>query len=294
MSVNWIEVIARLGEGLAMLIVLVMPLELLRRWRRGQLHRAHGWELVASALPLLPTLLSAGLVLGYIYLLYSGIAAWTPWRIPTTPATTLLCVLLVDLLYYVDHRCGHRIRAYWAVSHSVHHSSAHFDQTTGLRVSAIDGLLSPWFYVPAVAIGFDPLLVAASLGFILGWQQWLHTELIDRLPWLDGWLNTPSNHRVHHGTQPEYLDKNYGAVLMIWDRLFGTWQAEIEKPVYGLVEPLPPARQWGGSGWLGVWKLAWHVHTHEAVKLWRELRVAPDWSTFWSLCWRPPGWQRRA
>ncbi|MEO0599894.1 MAG: sterol desaturase family protein, partial [Myxococcota bacterium] len=89
-----------------------------------------------------------------------------------------------------------------------------------------------------IGAGFHPLLVLGSYGLMLAWQQWIHTETVGRLPWLDGWLNTPSNHRVHHGRNPEYLDRNYGGILMVWDRLFGTYAPETVPVDYGLVQRL--------------------------------------------------------
>jgi len=271
--------IGALGFWMSFALLPMLPWELWRRWRAGQLNAASAREMLASASPLLPNLLTGGLVLAFIAALFNAAANLQLTAIPTTPLSALLCLLLVDFLYYIDHRCGHRVRAYWAISHSVHHSSPQYDQTTGLRVSFIDGFLSPWFYLPAILIGFDPWLVAACLGFILGYQQWLHTEAIGRLPWLDGWLNTPSNHRVHHGSQAQYLDKNYGAVLMIWDRMFGSYQPEVEAVRYGLTEAI------GSSHPV-------RVHLHEALRLLRDLNQTGDWRTRWLLLWKPPGWSR--
>lgn len=237
-ATDWISWIEQAGTWMSLALIPLLPLECYRRWRQGTLNGDSIREMLASASVLLPTLLTGTLVLGFIAALYAGAAELALWSIPTNAVSAVLCLLFVDFLYYIDHRCGHRIHLYWAISHSVHHSSPQYDQTTGLRVSFIDGFLSPWFYLPAVLIGFDPLLVAASLGFIIGYQQWLHTDTIGRLPWLDPWLNTPSNHRVHHGSQAQYLDKNYGAVLMIWDRLFGTYAREEETVRYGLTVPI--------------------------------------------------------
>jgi len=149
--------------------------------------------------------------------------------------------------------------------------------TSGLVLAFIAALFNAAANLQLTAIPTTPL--AACLGFILGYQQWLHTEAIGRLPWLDGWLNTPSNHRVHHGSQAQYLDKNYGAVLMIWDRVFGSYQPEVEAVRYGLTEAISsshPVR----------------VHLHEALRLLRDLNQAGDWRTRWLLLWKPPGWSR--
>jgi sterol desaturase/sphingolipid hydroxylase (fatty acid hydroxylase superfamily) len=134
-------------------IVLMLPLELWRLYR-ARANRRRWLELLASASPLLPTLLMGGVVASFIIALYGGAAALAPWTIPTTPFTVFLTLVAVDFLYYWDHRCAHENRTYWALAHSVHHSSPHFDQSTALRVSFVDGFISPWFYLPLVpAVG---------------------------------------------------------------------------------------------------------------------------------------------
>ncbi len=261
----------------AAVIVVMLPLELWRLYKT-RADRRRWLELLASASPLLPTLLMGGLVASFILALYGGAATLAPWAIPTTPWTAALTLLAVDFLYYWDHRCAHENRTYWALAHSVHHSSPHFDQTTGLRVSFVDGFISPWFYLPLVLIGIDPLLVLGALGVIIAYQQWLHTELIGKLPLLDGWLNTPSNHRVHHAMQPQYLDKNYGAILMVWDRLFGTYVREEEPVQYGLTEQIESANPI-------------KVHFAEAVKLVRDVWRSRSLAQALGYLWHKPGWQ---
>jgi len=270
--------IAAIGVVMSLALVVFLPIELVRLRRQGKLARAAMKEMLTSASPVVPTILTGGVVLAFITSLYTTAAHFQWSAIATTPLSALLCLLLVDLLYYLDHRSAHRVRAYWSIAHSVHHSSHQYDQTTALRVSFVDGFISPWFYLPAVLIGFDPLLVGASLGFILGYQQWVHTESVGKLPWLDPWLNTPSNHRVHHGAQKQYLDKNYGAVLMIWDRIFGSYEPEVEPVRYGLTEPIGSSHPWT-------------VHVHEAKRLlhdvWQESKAANRWR----MLWKPPGWR---
>ncbi|MBL8300674.1 MAG: sterol desaturase family protein [Rhodanobacteraceae bacterium] len=259
----------------AALIVPLLPLECWRYWRERRLGREHVLEMLASASPLLPTALAAPLVTAFITALFTTAAHFAPWTVPTTWWSTLLALLAVDFMYYWDHRVAHRVRTIWALAHSVHHSSPLYNQAVGLRISFVDGFTSPWFYVPVILVGFDPLLVAAALGVILGYQQWLHTETVDKLPWLDRWLNTPSNHRVHHGVQPQYIDRNYGAILMIWDRLFGTYAAEQEPVRYGLTQPI------GSSNPL-------HVHLAEAQRLWHDFRTARGWRKRLLLLVAPP------
>ena len=275
-----LERLDQVGWALSALFIVFLPVELWRRRRQGRLDRRSIREMLASASPLLPTLLTAPLVLAFIVGLYATARAITPLRIPTNGFTAALALVLVDFCYYWDHRAAHRVRAYWAISHSVHHSSWQYDQTTALRISFVDGFLSPWFYLPVVLIGFDPLLVGTCFGLILAYQQWLHTESIGRLGWLDAVFNTPSNHRAHHAIQPQYIDRNYGAVLMVWDHLFGTYVREEEASIYGLTEQIDSAHPW-------------RVHAAEALKLWRELQHADSWRIRWALLWKPPGWVPR-
>jgi sterol desaturase/sphingolipid hydroxylase (fatty acid hydroxylase superfamily) len=232
--------------------LVLLPIEIWQRSRRAALNRGIFYEQLASASPLLPTLLVAGIVAAFATSLYGAVYARVPFRIATGWGSAVACLLLVDFLYYWEHRLSHRIRLLWAVSHSVHHSSPLFDQITGLRVSFVDGFLSPWFYLPAVLIGFDPKLVIACFLVMVGYQQWLHTESIGSLGWFDRVFNSPSNHRVHHATQAQYLDKNYGGIVILWDRLFGTYEPEVEPPHYGLTHPLAstnPIKVHGAEAW---------------------------------------------
>lgn len=270
-----LDLLDLIAVAAAALIVPLLPLECWRYWRQRRLDRAQVREMLASASPLVPTLLMAPVVTVFIVSLFSTAARFAPWSIPTTWWSALLALLAVDFMYYWDHRTAHRVRLIWALAHSVHHSSPLYNQAVGLRVSFVDGFTSPWFYVPVILIGFDPLLVAGAFGVILAYQQWLHTETIGKLVWLDGWLNTPANHRVHHGVQAQYIDRNYGAVLMLWDRWFGTYAAEDEPVHYGLTQPIAsshPVR----------------VHVAEALKLWHDVRAARDWRDRLHLLVAPP------
>jgi sterol desaturase/sphingolipid hydroxylase (fatty acid hydroxylase superfamily) len=271
-SLIWLEALA---AGLGALFFLFLPFELWQRRRAGLLTWASAKEMAANVGVFVPGLLAGGLVLAFVVGLFTVAASVSPWEIATTPLTAVLCVLLVDLLYYWDHRTVHRVRVLWAISHSVHHSSPNYDQTTALRVSVLDGAISPWFYLPAVLIGFDPLLVVAAFGLVLAYQQWLHTESIGRLGWIDSVFNTPSNHRVHHGVEGPYIDKNYGAILIVWDRLFGTWARETVRPTYGLVEPIASSH-------------IWTVHIAEARRLWADLRREKRWSERLDMLFGPP------
>jgi sterol desaturase/sphingolipid hydroxylase (fatty acid hydroxylase superfamily) len=179
-------------------------------------------------------------------LIFGIIAAFVyKFRLFTIPVSfhhwisLIILFLLVDLGFYVEHRCSHRIRFLWA-SHSVHHSSDKMQATTAFRLSwtpILSGIFL--FYLPIVWIGYDPVWVYGMVSLSLSYQFFVHTELVPHIRWLEWIINTPSAHRVHHASNPEYLDKNYGGVLLIWDHLFGSYQAE--RPDleirYGLVHP---------------------------------------------------------
>jgi sterol desaturase/sphingolipid hydroxylase (fatty acid hydroxylase superfamily) len=153
--------------------------------------------------------------------------------------TLIVLFVLVDLGFYVEHRCSHRVRLMWA-SHSVHHSSEKMLATTAFRLPwtpIISGIFL--FYLPIVWIGYDPIWVYGMVSANLSYQFFVHTELVPRIGWVEWVFNTPSAHRVHHASNTEYLDKNYGGVLLLWDHLFGSYQAERpDIPIrYGLIHP---------------------------------------------------------
>lgn len=153
-------------------------------------------------------------------------------------ATILTCVLLADFAYYWEHRMMHRIGIGWA-THTVHHSSPHFNMSVAYRFGPLDAIMPVVFSLPLVMLGYDPILVLLAEVFVQVFQTLLHTEIIGKLikP-IEYIFNTPSHHRVHHGSNRQYWDKNYGGILIIWDRLLGTFEPEVEKVVYGISEPL--------------------------------------------------------
>lgn len=178
---------------------------------------------------------------GLVFIL--GLFAVRPFAlfdIPLTWWSWAAALLAADFSYYWMHRWEHEVRILWA-HHSVHHSSPEFNLTTALRLAWVEGLIEWIFFVPMILIGFDPVQTIVALAFVVAYQTLIHTEKVGKLGWLDKILNTPSVHRVHHGSNRKYLDKNYGGVLIIWDRLFGTYQAEEEPVIYGLTEPVGSA-----------------------------------------------------
>lgn len=190
-----------------------------------------------------------------------------------------LCFLLEDVAYYGFHRASHRCRWFWA-SHVVHHSSQHYNLSTALRQTWTGNLaLAFLFWLPLLWLGFPPAMVILFRGTSLIYQFWIHTELIDRLGPLEWVLNTPSHHRVHHATNPRYLDANYAGVLIVWDRLFGTFVAETaeDPPVYGIVKNL---------GTFNPLRVAFH----EWFALVRDVRSSNDLRERLAFAFRRPGW----
>jgi sterol desaturase/sphingolipid hydroxylase (fatty acid hydroxylase superfamily) len=161
----------------------------------------------------------------------------TPLSIPMTAWTWLLALLIADFTYYWMHRLEHEHRILWA-SHSVHHSSNDYNLTVGFRLSVVEGLYGWAFLIPMVLIGFNPFQAIVGLTLVAQYQHWVHTERVTKLGWLDEVFNTPSVHRVHHGSNHQYLDKNYGGILMVWDKLFGTFTREEEVATYGLTSDI--------------------------------------------------------
>lgn len=152
--------------------------------------------------------------------------------------TVITCILLADFAYYWEHRMMHRIGIGWA-THTVHHSSPHFNMSVAYRFGPFDAILPIIFSLPLVMLGYDPILVLLSEVFVQVFQTLLHTEIVGKLTKpVEFIFNTPSHHRVHHGSNRQYWDKNYAGILIIWDRMLGTFEPEKEKVIYGISEPL--------------------------------------------------------
>lgn len=203
--------------------------------------RKKGWETLANFAIAIGNALLERTAYGLVFVVGLFIAAdFAPFSIPVTWWSTLLAILAADFMYYWMHRWEHEVRILWSY-HSVHHSSPEFNLTTALRLAWFEGLIEWIFFVPIVLIGFDPAQTVIALAVVVTYQTWIHTEKVGKLGWLDRIFNTPSVHRVHHGSNDDYLDKNYGGILIIWDRMFGTYQPEVEEVVYGIRTPLGTA-----------------------------------------------------
>jgi len=208
--------------------------EALELHQSGRLGRARIREMMLSLSPLplnvLVTLALAG-VWGALYA-QAHVLAVPKW--PINGFTIALALVAADFSYYWEHRCAHRVPWLWGLYHAIHHSSADYTIATAYRVSFINQIFSPAFYLPWVLAGIDPLLIAGWQLFAFHYQAWLHTEAIGTLGWLDRWFNTPAVHRVHHSRAIEHRDCNLGAVSMVWDRLFGTYSPPMQKLQYGI------------------------------------------------------------
>ena len=202
--------------------------------------------------------------------------SWRQFEVPASASWAWAsCYLGYDLLYYWYHRLSHEVNAGWA-SHVVHHQSEEYNLTVALRQSAIP--VSWVFYLPLALVGFPPqmFLVVSTIDTL--YQFWIHTRLVGRLGPLEWVLNTPSHHRVHHGRNPRYIDRNHGGTLIVWDRLFGTFAEEREEPVYGITKPLASFNPLWAN--LHYWVEMWDVARRTARPLDR-LRVL----------WARPGWR---
>ncbi len=155
-------------------------------------------------------------------------SAWWSW---------ILLLFAEDCCYYWFHRLHHEVRVLWA-AHVVHHSSQHYNLSTALRQPWLTPFTGPRFWAPLPLLGFSPAMVLIAQSWSLLYQFWLHTEAVGKMGPLEWVLNTPSHHRVHHGTNPEYLDKNHGGIFILWDRLFGTFEEEQRRVVYGITTNL--------------------------------------------------------
>ncbi|PJZ66142.1 sterol desaturase [Leptospira wolffii] len=170
------------------------------------------------------------------------------------------CFILYDLAYYWNHRLSHEINFLWA-GHVVHHQSEEYNLTVALRQASFHGLFSWVFYIPLALLGFPPIVMILNGQLNLIYQFWIHTRAVDKLPrWFEAVFNTPSHHRVHHGINPKYIDKNHGGTLIVFDKWFGTFQKEEEAPVYGTVKPLKSFNPlWANVHyWVEMFQQAWH------------------------------------
>lgn len=184
--------------------------------------------------------------------------------------------LLADLAYYWAHRVSHEINVFWG-GHVVHHQSEEYNLSVALRQSSFQVVWTFAFSLPLALIGFETLDFALMSALITLYQFWIHTELIDKMGWFEILFNTPSHHRVHHGRNPKYIDKNHAGTLIIWDKLFGTFQKEEERPTYGITKPV------------NSWNPIWANFSHYA-DMGKDLKRITKWSDKIRYLFKKPGW----
>lgn len=188
----------------------------------------------------------------------------------------LMLFLLADLAYYWAHRMSHEINLFWG-GHVVHHQSEEYNLSVALRQSSLQVVWTFAFSLPLAFIGFRTLDFALMSAFITLYQFWIHTEAINKMGWFEYVFNTPSHHRVHHGRNPKYIDKNHAGTLIIWDKMFGTFQEEEERPTYGITKPI------------NSWNAVWANFSHYA-DMGQDLKRIPAWSDKLKYLFKKPGW----
>ena len=219
-------------------------------------------------------LVGKGLVLGAYFIVYQ----FRLFDLGTQWWVWLLLFFAEDLSYYWFHYTSHSVRYFWA-SHVIHHSSQKYNLGTALRQTWTGNITGSFiFHLWLPLVGFHPLMIAIMSSISLLYQFWIHTEAIGKLPrWIEFIFNTPSHHRVHHGSDIKYLDRNHGGILIIWDRIFGTFQEEEERPQYGLTKNIAthnPLR----------------IATHEWIDMWRDMQQPLSWRDRFGYLFGPPGW----
>ncbi len=270
-------------------IVLAMPVFLLLMalewaWGLARGRNTYGWSDTLGSLSLgvlsqISAVFASLLSIGLYTAVFSQVALWRNDTFWTSVPGWLLALLFYDLCYYWLHRLGHECAVLWA-AHVVHHQSEHYNLSTALRQTSSGVLLGWVFYLPMAIAGVPPVVFGVVALIDLLYQFWVHTEHVGKLGWFDRWFCSPSNHRVHHAVNDRYLDKNYGGILIIWDRLFGSFHEEDERepPVYGTRAPLRSCDPLWANAEV-YWALAhdsWHAHR------WRDKLL---------VWFKPPGWR---
>lgn len=264
-------------------IYIILPFFLLEIIRYGFLKRLE-WNIIGDSITNLITFIAfigIELLLGILVLYKVYFWVYDNLSLPHLPfnwITIICCVLLADFAYYWDHRLMHRIGLGWA-THTVHHSSPHFNMSVAYRFGPLDAVFPVLFSLPIVMLGFNPLLLLAAELFVQTFQAILHTEAIGKLPKpIEAVFNTPSHHRVHHGSNQKYLDKNYAGILIIWDKMFGTFTKEDEKVKYGITDPINSINPFV-------------VFFHGFTRLFKDIKQAKGLKSKLNFLLKPPGWK---
>ncbi|OSY89376.1 C-5 sterol desaturase [Tenacibaculum holothuriorum] len=220
-------------------------------------------------------LFAKGIILAFFIFLYQ----FRVFTLPFAWWTWILLLFAEDFCYYWNHRIAHESRLFWA-SHVVHHSSQKYNLATALRQTWSGSFYTFIFWALLPLLGFHPIMIVMQMSISLLYQYWIHTELINKLPrWFEAIFNTPSHHRVHHATNPQYLDRNHAGIFIIWDKLFGTFEPEVEKPVYGLVKNIDTYNP------IKVAFLEWYYMLSDVLKSKTSLRKRLLYLI------KPPGWR---
>jgi sterol desaturase/sphingolipid hydroxylase (fatty acid hydroxylase superfamily) len=209
---------------------------------------------------------------------YAALYELAPMRLdPHRWWVWVYAMLAVDLLFYAEHRAAHRVRILWA-AHQAHHNSRTFNLSTAVRQK-----WNPWWelivWVPLPLLGMPPWMIFTAFSFNLLFQFWVHTERIDRM-WapFELFFNTPSHHRVHHASDPDYLDRNFAGILIVWDRMFGSYAEETHRPTYGLTKNIDSYNPF-------------RLQYHEYASIMRDVRAAQSWRDKAGYLFAAPGWR---
>ncbi|MEM7572515.1 MAG: sterol desaturase family protein [Bacteroidota bacterium] len=257
-------------------VPIMLSFAILEWYLRRKHHQGYDTKDAFAALGVgIGNLVSGFLAKGFLFFIILLFYNWSPLYIPITWWSFVLCYIAVDFFRYWAHRISHEQRFWWA-THVTHHSSEQYNFSTTFRLSWTQHI-KVIFFVPIGLMGFDPFVffICNQLGVL--YQFWLHTELIDKV-WapVEYIFVTPSHHRVHHGTNDKYLDCNYGSSLIIWDRLFGTFQAEEETPDYGILKPV--------NSYNPV-----YLVFHEHIDVLRDMGRYRSPRAWWRILFGPPG-----
>jgi sterol desaturase/sphingolipid hydroxylase (fatty acid hydroxylase superfamily) len=213
----------------------------------------------------------------YALALFLAVGQFALFEISSSSPVAWACLFVAeDCCYYWFHRAHHEIRVLWA-AHENHHSSQYFNLSTALRQSWTTPFTGPIFWAPLALLGFSPAMIFTAQAISLLYQFWIHTELIDRMGPFEWIFNTPSHHRVHHGRNPQYLDRNHAGILIVWDRLFATFEPEVEAVDYGLTKNI--------ESFNPLW-----VATHEFVEIFRSVARSSSWAERLRYVLGRPGW----
>lgn len=256
------------------IILIIAEIWIDQKEKKDWYHKAEAWASIAmgagSVIINIFTKFAYFLLFSYLYTHLSFTQLGFEWWV------WLLCFFADDFSFYWHHRLSHQIRILWA-AHSNHHSSQDYNLAIALRQSWTEGFYKFVFYAWMPIVGFPPIMIFTMISISLIYQFFLHTQAIGKLGILEYIFNTPSHHRVHHGVNVAYLDKNHAGILIIWDRMFGSFQEEKEKAVYGLTKNISTKNPLG-------------IAAAEYIQIWKDLKKSKKWQDKLKYLFKPPGW----